>query len=127
MPDLTPTPREGRWQDWLNLVLACWLFISPWVLGFAPGGADAAAGAAWNCWIFAIVIGVFSVAALVRPRPWEEWINLLSGVWLFISPWLIGFSGSTPALWNALIVGALVFIAATWDLTTLPQTAGRHA
>ena len=26
---------SNRWQDWLNLILGAWLFISPWVLGFA--------------------------------------------------------------------------------------------
>lgn len=25
----------NNWQDWVNLILAGWLFISPWVLGYA--------------------------------------------------------------------------------------------
>jgi len=30
--------RATQWQDWVNLVLAVWLFISPWLLGFAIAG-----------------------------------------------------------------------------------------
>jgi hypothetical protein len=25
----------SEWEEWLNLLLACWLIVSPWVLGFA--------------------------------------------------------------------------------------------
>ncbi len=25
----------AEWEEWLNLLLACWLIVSPWVLGFA--------------------------------------------------------------------------------------------
>ena len=37
-------------QDWINLVLAIRLFISPWIIGFA-----AEANPAWNAWIAGIV------------------------------------------------------------------------
>ena len=50
--------RADRWQDGANVVLAIWLFISPWVLRFvataqvtgnaANGPAVAASHAAWN-------------------------------------------------------------------------------
>ncbi len=25
----------AEWEEWLNLLLACWLIASPWILGFA--------------------------------------------------------------------------------------------
>jgi hypothetical protein len=115
-----------KWQDAVNLILAIWLFISPWVLGFYPGGMIASGAAAWNAWIFGIVIGVFAVAALIKARPWEEWITLLSGAWVFISPFVLAFyAGNIPAMWNSLIVGAVVFILSIWDLNTQPATASR--
>lgn len=119
----------NKWQDWCNLILAIWLFISPWVLGFYPGGSFASPPASWTAWILGVVIGVFSIAALARARPWEEWINLICGVLLFISPLVFAYYATTIAgMWNALIVGALVFILAIWDLSTQPGMAtGRHA
>src|SRR5215831_8518266 len=83
---------SNRWQDWLNLLLGAWLFISPWVLGFAQTQAAAGAGAthslaAPNAWIFGVIVVLLSIAALARTQPWEEWLNLIAGIWLFISPW----------------------------------------
>lgn len=118
-----------KWQDWVNLVLAVWLFISPWVLSFHPGGTEASVPAAWTAWVLGIVIAVFSIAALARAQPWEEWINLIAAVLLFISPLVLGYHAvAMAAMWNALIVGALVFILAIWDLNTQPQlTIGSRA
>jgi hypothetical protein len=112
--------QQTKWQDGLNLLLAAWLFISPWVLGFAAG----ATGAAWNAWIVAVVIGVFAIAALVRAQPWEEWVNLFAGGWLFVSPWVLAYAmGNGAAMWNAWIIGALVFVLSIWDLNTQPVMA----
>jgi hypothetical protein len=111
-----------KWQDWINLILAIWLFISPWVLRFNPGGAAASMAASWTAWVLGVVVAVFSIAALARARPWEEWINLIAGALLFISPLvLMYYPVSIIAMWNALIVGALVFILAIWDLNTQPR------
>jgi hypothetical protein len=118
---------QFKWQDGVNLLLAIWLFISPWVLQFYPGATIGVMAAAWNAWIVAIVIGVFAIAALVKTQPWEEWINLIAGAWVFVSPWVLGFyTGHTLVLWSSLIVGALVFVLSIWDLSTQPAMAGRH-
>ncbi len=122
--------RATQWQDWANLVLAVWLFISPWVLGFAIAGqpnATHTTTAAWNAWIVAIIIAVISIAALARAQRWEEWINLLAGIWLFISPWLLNYSGTRNALWDAVIIGAVVVILAAWDLIAMQRTVHHHA
>jgi len=82
-----------RWQDWLNLLLGAWLFISPWALGFAKAGGAATStyshAAAFNAWIVGVIVVLLSIAALARTQPWEEWLNLLAGFWLFISPWVL--------------------------------------
>src|SRR6185312_17568163 len=70
-----PPARANRWQDWANLVLAIWLFISPWVLQFAVGGQTAAPGAgggaapaaigggtaAWDAWVLGVIIFLVAV------------------------------------------------------------------
>ncbi len=117
----------SKWQDWINLTLGVWLFVSPWVLQFGPDAVvTGPPRVAWNAWIVAIVIGVFSVAALIKTRPYAEWINLLAGGWLFCSPVLLGYVDQPMALWNAVSVGALSFVLAVWDLNTLPRLSGRH-
>ncbi len=36
---------------------------------------------------------------------WSDGANILLGVWLFLSPWLLGVSDSTAAAWTAWILG----------------------
>ncbi|MGH6894965.1 MAG: SPW repeat protein [Geminicoccaceae bacterium] len=132
---MTQRTNANRWQDWTNLILAIWLFISPWVLQFASGAttvgtpAEAAAAgsvvvaAAWNAWIFGVVVAAIAAAGLLGAHAWEEWTNLLIGLWLVISPWVLGFSGNAVATWNTLVVGLLIFALAAWELYDIRKTA----
>lgn len=118
------TMRHYHPQDWINVVLAIWLFISPWTLAFAqpmdtltPGAtALPAAGpeyAAWNAWILGVVVFLIALSAALRPEywqgAWQEWVNVILGIWIFIAPWVLGFSDVTWAAWNHWIVGFLIF------------------
>jgi CHASE2 domain-containing sensor protein len=110
----------NNWQDWVNLILAGWLFISPWVLGFA-----AQQNPSWDAWIIAVVVGVLSIAALIQMQVWEEWINLILGAWLFISPWVLAFASNPTISWNAWIVGGLIFLIAACELSVANQMVDR--
>jgi hypothetical protein len=103
--------KEKRWQDWLNLLIGIWLFISPWVLGFA--GSEFSAS--WNAWILGVAIVVFSAIAVSLPQAWEEVINILLGIWMVISSWVIGVTNRAVET-NAVIVGLLVILFAAWAI-----------
>ena len=48
-----------------------------------------------------------------RPRKSvQDWINLICGVVLFISPWVLGFSGDRAAAWTAWIGGVVIAVMA---------------
>jgi hypothetical protein len=98
-----------RLQDWINLVLAACLFVSPWVLGFAGV-------AAWTAWASAVVIGVLAIAAIVAFTEWEEWVNLALGIWVVLAPWILGFSDVTYARSAHVVLGLLVAAVAAWEL-----------
>lgn len=40
------------------------------------------------------------------------WLNVILGLWLIISPWVLGYTATTAAFYNALIVGVLVAVFA---------------
>src|SRR5262245_17986387 len=81
----------SKWQeretvpDLYNLFLAAMLFVSPWLFRLTnePGKVD--------LWVTSIIIGLVSLAAIIAYRDWEEWLNVLMGLWLIVSPWLLGF------------------------------------
>ncbi len=124
-----------RWQDRINLILAIWLFISPWVLSFAaaagpvPGGAAPApaavamiGNASWNAWVIGVVIAVIALSGLRSAAPWQAWATLILGVWLFIAPWVLAFAGARNAAWDHWIVGILVVLASAWALAEMRRT-----
>ena len=104
------TARNARWQDVANFVLGAWLFISPWVLGFSDAGKVAT-----NAWIFGITIALLALSAIFAYQRWEEWPTAAIGVWVFISPWVLGAVSNARILWSSLVVGALLVILALWS------------
>ena len=38
------------------------------------------------------------------------------GAWIFVAPWVLGFTGLVRASWDHWIVGALIFLLALWSL-----------
>jgi hypothetical protein len=102
-----------RRQDWISLVLAILLFVSPWALGFLGEGR-----AAWNAWVFGAIIGLLALAALTGYREWEEWeegIEFLLGIWVVVAPWVLGFVASVAALWVHVVLGILIIVASAWE------------
>jgi hypothetical protein len=47
------------------------------------------------------------------PAAWASWINMLLGIWLIVSPWVLNYSNtSTNATWNSVILGIAVLVLA---------------
>jgi hypothetical protein len=135
------TIENNRAQDWLNVVLAIWLFISPWVLQFGLGMQTASGGAtpqaalhlaAWNAWVLGVIVFLVALSASTRRDAWQngsqEWFNLLLGIWIFVAPWVLGFSGvgDRAAAWDHWITGVLIFLVALWNLSTISYTVPRR-
>ena len=106
--------------DVLNLILAIWLFLSPWIVGFAG-----LMPAAWTAWLSAIAIAVFAIAALSAFAEWEEWINLILGIWVLISPWVVGVSADKAPTVVLFLTGLVVAIIAAIELWTLHRVPPR--
>jgi SPW repeat len=103
-----------RWQDWLNVALGAWLIVAPLV-----GIGQVNDTAAWNSYLLGTLVVAVASTALTRVRPWEEWTNLLAGLWLIMSPFALHFVDQPAVMWNQMIVGALVTLASGWVLGTL--------
>jgi hypothetical protein len=97
---------SAKLGDVANLILGMVLFFSPWLFGLS-------AGAQWQtASTIGIFIAVSSIAALAAFAIWEEWLNLLAGLALIVSPWLLGFQDSSAMAIDAAIGGMVVVLAA---------------
>jgi membrane protein YdbS with pleckstrin-like domain len=109
----------NAWQDVVNLVLGIWLAVSPYVLGYADQATPA-----WNAYVVGVVILVIAAAAIWAFQKWEEWINAVLGLWLIVSPWILGYSEVATPLWNQIIVGVVVGGLAMWSVIGERPTGG---
>ena len=48
---------------------------------------------------------------------WQDVVNILMGLWIATSPWVLGFPGSHyAAMWNALVVGIAIIVLELVDI-----------
>jgi hypothetical protein len=114
--------RDNYWQDWANAIVAVWFFISPWILQFGAGAPAAAGDAAtagvlqavqaatWNAWVLGVIVFLVAVSAISRMDFWQEYVNIVLSIWIFIAPWVLGFAMLSGAAWDHWIVGVLIFL-----------------
>ncbi|MBI4087567.1 MAG: SPW repeat protein [Candidatus Liptonbacteria bacterium] len=43
-----------------------------------------------------------------------NWTQLVLGLWIIVSPWLLGFSSITVMKWSNLIAGTIIFLINVW-------------
>ncbi|HET9149614.1 MAG TPA: SPW repeat protein [Alphaproteobacteria bacterium] len=110
------TGRYGRWQDWTILVLAVWLCVSPLVVGPSTSTNQ---GPLSNTIIVGVLLGALALAAVYRLEAPQEWAVIVAAIWVFVSPWLLGFTEDAAAAWNHWGVAALAAALAVWELRAL--------
>jgi hypothetical protein len=109
MPPVAFTP-PTHWQDWVSWVLGLWLCISPWALGFSSDSASMQ-----NAVVVGFLLILTEVVTLSVFEPWEEWLNVVLGGWLVVSPWVLGATGVLTRA-HFVIVGAVVTMLAIYEL-----------
>jgi len=65
-----------------------------------------------------IIVAIVALIRILTPENtrWLSWVNIVLGVWLLISPFILGYMAGGD-LWNAIILGILVIVFAAWSST----------
>jgi SPW repeat len=103
-----------------NLILGAFLFLSPWIFKY-PMGAEF-----WNAVAAGVIIAALSIATLAAFTVWEEWLNLIVGLWLIVSPWVLKFPDRS-AMRVDVAVGIVVAALAAIELWTMWHEPQRRA
>jgi len=54
---------------------------------------------------------------------WQEWVGFVLGLWLAVSPWLVGYADNAPATANAAFVGLTLALASHFE-ASFDEVAG---
>lgn len=102
--------------NWINFVLGTAIFITPWIIPYNLPARDELV-ISWNFWIVGGGILISAGSALTYFQAWEQWINTILGVWLFISPWMLKYTNEKYLLLNAMILGLTIAVLGTMSLS----------
>jgi hypothetical protein len=105
--------KTARAPSWINMALGMWVLVSPWLLGFTESG-----GAAANAVVTGLAITMVATVAVARSSPSASWGNLLLAIWLFASPWVVGYTEVRSASRNAWFIAVMVTLFAFITLVT---------
>jgi len=95
--------------NWANFALGVWLVVAPFALLYR--GIQAAL---WDDVAVGLLIASYSFwrALEIEELTVANWIVGALGLWALVSPFALHFSRTTIAMWNNVIVGAVVTIVA---------------
>lgn len=113
---MATTNSVRRWQDQVILVLGLWLIVSPWALAYPAGSLQMT-----NAIVSGLILAVLSAFELYKTYFWAVVVNLLVGIWVVISPWVLRIADPRTVMWNELIVGIAVVVLALWEMRTDPE------
>ena len=105
--------KTARAPSWINMAIGVWVLLSPWLLGFNQSGRPT-----WTAVVTGLAITVVAAVAAARSAPTAAWGNVLLAMWLFASPWVVGYTELRSASRNAWFIAVMVALFAFITLIT---------
>jgi hypothetical protein len=90
------------WAAIINILLGLWLMFSPGLLQFEKAASD-------NNYIVGPLVLTFAITALWELNRSVRFFNMAAGVWLAVSPFVLGFQSQT-AIWTTVLSGVLITV-----------------
>ena len=92
------------WANWINFVLGIWMIIAAFISGITTSKS----GSLWNDLIVGTIVVILAYLATTK-RKAICWVNVIIGLWLFVSAFIPSIVGSKSGnLWNDLLVGIII-------------------
>ena len=108
-----------KWEDWVGVGLGIWLLASPWVLGFSDQSAPM-----MNALVMGCVLILEEMLELGVHETIEEWIDVVAGAWLMVSPLALGFTSNFAASVSTAAVGLFTLMFGVWAMSSFDEKLG---
>lgn len=98
-----------RWQNWMVFMFGIHIIATPWTLSYLFGYS-------LYTWAFAAQVAVgclitfVAYLGLLYAEAWHEAIKITGGMWILISPWVLGFSSLSAFAYNNIVCGAALML-----------------
>lgn len=106
-----------RWQDWAAVVIGVLAGLS-WIV------VDTDATPLWTLIVFGVLLVASGLWSLAMPgNVASEYVHVVLGVLLFISPWVLAYTEFTGASWVSWVAGVLAVAA---GVAAVPVATSAH-
>jgi hypothetical protein len=96
------------WEDWLGMVLGLLIAVSPML-----AGGEVSRAAIWNTVLVGVLIFFIAELEYAVLQRWEEICQLVLGLWLIASPYVLGYSAAgSLRFWHSTLGGLVILLAA---------------
>ncbi len=99
------------WEDYLGGLLGILIVFSPLVAELPMGSAVLINAGAVG--VFVLALAAFELVDLHR---WEEYLEIVCGLWLIASPFLFGYTDAVTLMIWQLVLGVAVALLAGYEL-----------
>jgi hypothetical protein len=115
--DIRSLDVHRTWEDWCGMLLGLLIALTPW---FPTQDGEVAEAGGSIVILNTVMVGiiVFGLAQLeyVSLQRWEQVAGIIAGLWLILSPYVLGYHGSGLLRFYHAAFGALVILLSTLQL-----------
>ena len=104
--------QEKQWQYGMTLVFGLLLLAMPLLLRFN----SELPVRSWDFYVIGVLTAACAAAGLHLRSKAAAWLTPALGVWMFVSPWVLGFASHVEARNSAWVLGGMVFLMSLWAL-----------
>lgn len=114
--------RWNRWQDYVAVIAGLYAALSTLWTTQQSSSMVMMIG----CGVLLIAAGVWNLSS--PGQPVAEWVQMVFGALLFVSPWIAGYTALNGATWTSWIAGGVALIAGVLALqpSMHERTEGRR-
>ncbi len=115
--------RDVALVDGPVFLLGLYCAVSPWILHYTTSQPDLVT----HNLIVGIAIGLLALGFTRAPERMYglSWAMCALGVWMIVSPWIVGESPDAGVIWNNIIIGALAVVLGLMCIATAAKSAPR--
>lgn len=111
---------QVRTASGLDVLAGLWLVIAPFALNYSANG-----GSTTNDVVVGIAVVLLAGIQMLGDNyrvSAPSWINAALGAWLIAAPFLLSIPSGSAAMWNDIVVGAVVLVSAVAGALLVPAS-----
>ena len=106
-----------RWQDWAEVAIGVLVLLSPLVV-------ETSNAAMWTMIVLGALIALDGLVELAMPAMiYGEYVQMVLGALLFISPWVMSYTDMMAASWVSWVGGVLTVVAGALAMPAAAECA----